>query len=132
MSQPTAINWNKAPDSTSGAIEAPVVDADINEATVAAALAGATVEVKTKSFAETVEEEARNQIATIKMATDRTRMNDAVAVRVAELVEELGLPPPKTDDDIIAELGKSKLDQYELYRFDSKATEKARDVFFDR
>lgn len=130
MSQSPAIDWNKAPDNTSAQALAPDIGA--TNVVPPPAPPATVIEVKTKSFAETVEEEAQNEIATIKMATDRERLNAAKAIRVAELVKELGLPPPKTDDEIIDELCKSKVEQFEMQRLDFRATEKAREIFFDR
>jgi len=90
------------------------------------------VEVKVESFEAEVEKRAREQIATIKLQTDAQRMNAAVAERVAELVKELGLPPPKTEDETIDDLTQSKLDEFEVQRLNFLATERARDIFFDR
>jgi hypothetical protein len=122
MSQQPAIAWNEQPTVTN--TEPP--------ATLNAEATSPTAEVKTESFADLVEKEAQNQIVTIKMASDRTRLNAAVGVRVAELVKELGLPPPRTEEETIEELTRSKLDEFEMQRLNFKATEKAREIFFDR
>lgn len=114
MSQQPAIAWETAPAVTEPAPVAP------------------TVEAKIEDFATVVEQRAREQIVAIRTSHDGTRMNTAVGKRVAELVVELGLPPPRTEEENVDTLVASRLDEFENERLNWLAVKKAREIFFDR
>lgn len=114
MSQSPAIAWDPAPAVTSATEVAP------------------TVEAKVEDFATVVERRAEEHIGAIRTSHDGTRMNEAVTKRVAELVKELGLPPPRTEAENIETLAASRLDEFENERLNFLATTKARDMFFER
>jgi hypothetical protein len=92
--------------------------------------APAIVEAITEDFNSAVERKALDQLAAIKMATDQTRMNEAVEKRVAELVAEHGLPPKQTDQEMVDTLVKSYLDRFHVDWLNAQAHAKARDMFF--
>lgn len=114
MSQTPSIAWETAPAVTSAPEVAP------------------TVAAKVEDFATVVQRRAEEQIGAIKMSHDQTRMNEAVTKRVAELVIELGLPPPRTEAENIETLAASRLDEFENERLNFLAVKKAREIFFDR
>ena len=117
MSQSPAVAWDPAPADTN---EQPAADP------------APVVEVKTESFADKVESVAREQIATVKMSHDQTRLNKAVGERVAALVTELGLPPPRTEEENIDTMAQSKVEEFEVQRLNFLAEKKAREIFFEK
>lgn len=108
MNQVPAVAWNAEPTDTSQPV----------------------VEVKVEDFDTLVEQKARETIATIKMSTDQTRLNEAVGKRVAELVEELGLPPPMTEEQSLATMKEQYLDKFKIERLNVIAHEAAQKEFF--
>lgn len=119
MGQTPAIAWDTSPDNMEP------LAGELEQTTVA-------VEAKTEDFGALVERKASEQILTIRMSTDQTRLNEAVGKRVAELVAELGLPPPLTEEKTIDMLAGGKVDEFENVRLNFLASEKARDIFYDR
>jgi len=139
MSQSPAVAWDPAPADTSNqsaADPAPPVGPDWDSMNIVAGVPrppdAATVEVKTESFADKWESVAREQIAAVKMSHDQTRLNKAVGERVAALVTELGLPPPRTEEENIDTMAQSKVEEFEVQRLNFLAEKKAREIFFEK